>query len=167
MLCILLPFTTISSLVLNDIICLFCLLLMFLLIKRKFVSVLSCVHLKFLSRRETLMWWKAQRVCVYVITRSISSRTKIPLISTSAKKKKKEDDARARERERESHKRKKSVSVRPIEIARCCIVIRRLNRNNTQEGREREKNRKKKKVVVRACMFVTLVRRAHILKEWR
>jgi len=53
--------------------------------------------------------------------------------------------------------------VRPIEIARCCIVIRRLNRNNTQEGREREKE--KKKIVVRASMFVTLVRRAHILKE--
>ena len=68
--------------------------------------------------------------------------------------------------------------VRPIEIARCCIVIRRLNRNNTEEeeeGRERESERvcarkgerKIEKSVVRACMFgtVTLVRRTYRLKE--
>lgn len=67
--------------------------------------------------------------------------------------------------------------MRPIEIARCCIVIRRLNRNNTEEkkGREREgaraservRERKIEKSVVRACMFgtVTLVRRTYRLKE--
>jgi hypothetical protein len=57
--------------------------------------------------------------------------------------------------------------ARPIEIARCCIVIRRLNRNNTQERREKGREKIEKKSVVRACMFVTvtLVRRTYILKE--
>ena len=55
--------------------------------------------------------------------------------------------------------------VRPIEIARCCIVIRRLNRNNTEEEREgsegerecvcaRERERKIEKKV--SCVLVCL-----------
>jgi len=94
-------------------------------------------------------------------------------MSVCAKKEKKKKKRRTRTQEserviKEEKKCECRICVRPIEIARCCIVIRRLNRNNTQEGREREREKeKKKKIVVRASMFVTvtLVRRAHILKE--
>ncbi len=139
---------------------------MLLLIKRKIVSIRSyvnvCVCISNFYEEETLMWWKAQCVCLCHHQKHQqpyeNSTDKHDVCMREKKEDETNDGRRAGERVIKEEEEKKSVSVeyaRPIEIARCCIVIRRLNRNNTHEGRERErergKNRKKK---CRACLYV-------------
>ncbi len=116
-----------------------------------------CACISNFYQEETLMWWKAQRVCLCHHQKHQqpyeNSTDKHNVCMREKEKKKKKRRTRAQESERVIKEKKKCecrICVRPIEIARCCIVIRRLNRNNTQEGREREKEKKN----CRACLYV-------------